>query len=60
MAEPSKTSTPEQELKCPDCRHPLKRRRSRRVDECEMICGGCGQSFDVCDLDTVDKLKSQS
>ena len=55
-----KTDMTDQQLKCPDCRYPLKRRRSRKVDECEMICGGCGQSFDVCDLDTVDKLKEQS
>lgn len=60
MPEPTKTDTSAQQLKCPDCRYPLKRRRSRKVDECEMICGGCGQSFDVCDLDTVDKLKEQS
>jgi hypothetical protein len=60
MTEPSKTNPSEENLKCPDCRYPLKRRRSRQVDECEMICGGCGQSFDVCDLKTVDKLKDQS
>ena len=60
MSEPSKPNAPEETLKCPDCRYPLKRRRSRKVDECEMICGGCGQSFDVCDLETVDKLKDQS
>ena len=45
-------------LKCPECRHALKRRRSRKADECEMVCGGCGQSFSVCDLETVEALKS--
>jgi len=47
-------------LKCPDCRAQLKKRRGRRSDECELICGGCGRVFDVCDLETLDKLKSQS
>lgn len=47
-------------LRCPQCRAALKRRRTRTPDECEMICGGCGESFDVCDLDTVDQLKKQS
>lgn len=46
-------------LKCPECRSELKRRRSRNVDDCEMLCGVCGASFDVCDLETVEKLKSQ-
>ena len=27
-------------------------------DQCEMVCGGCGQIFDVCDTDTVDRLKT--
>ena len=39
---------------------PLKKRRTRTPDECEMLCGGCGASFDVCDLDTVDLLKRES
>ena len=30
------------------------------LDKCEMICGGCGQSYDVCDLETLDELKIQS
>ena len=46
-------------LKCPNCRAPLKKRRSRKPDECEMICGGCGEMFDVCDLGTVEELKKQ-
>ena len=46
------------DLKCPECRATLKRKRSRTPDECEMLCGGCGQSFDVCDLETLDRLKS--
>jgi hypothetical protein len=50
----------EMNLKCPECRAPLKRRRSRTPDKCEMICGGCGRSFDVCDLETLDALKKQS
>ena len=45
------------ELKCPECRAVLKRRRTRNPDECEMICGGCGKMFDVCDIDTVESLK---
>jgi hypothetical protein len=44
-------------LRCPECRATLKKRKTRRPDECEMICGGCGQMFDVCDLETVEKLK---
>jgi len=48
------------DLKCPECKAPLKRRRSRQADECEMLCGGCGQSFDVCDLETVERLKTPS
>ena len=47
------------DLRCPDCRALLKQRRSRVPDECEMICGGCGQNFDVCDLETLDELKKQ-
>jgi len=45
------------DLVCPDCRAELTRRRTRNPDACEMLCGGCGQIFDVCDLETVDKLK---
>ena len=48
-----------QKYKCPECRQPLKRRRTRTPDECEMLCGGCGASFDVCDLETVDMLKRE-
>ena len=44
-------------LKCPECQAQLKRRRTRTPDECEMVCGGCGRAFDVCDLDTVDALQ---
>lgn len=44
-------------LRCPECRAPLKKRKTRKPDECEMVCGGCGQMFDVCDLETVEKLK---
>ncbi len=48
------------DLKCPECRAALKQRRTRKPDACEMICGGCGQTFDVCDLETVQTLKEQS
>jgi hypothetical protein len=48
------------DLRCPVCRAQLKKRRTRTPDKCEMICGGCGQSFDVCDLETLDALKKQS
>ncbi len=48
------------DLRCPECRAQLKERRSRTPDKCEMICGGCGQSFDVCDLETLEALKRQS
>ncbi|MCG6917334.1 MAG: hypothetical protein LJE89_07290 [Deltaproteobacteria bacterium] len=48
------------DLRCPECRAQLKERRSRTADKCEMICGGCGKSFDVCDLETLNALKQQS
>ena len=48
------------DLRCPECRAQLKERRSRTSDKCEMLCGGCGQSFDVCDIETLDALKKQS
>jgi hypothetical protein len=57
MTETIETRPPSQELKCPDCQAVLKQRRSRKADACEMLCGGCGQVFDVCDLDTAVKLK---
>ncbi len=60
MVDKTKNEDTGQDLKCPECRGTLKRRRTRNPDECEMVCGGCGQSFDVCDLETVDKLKQQS
>ena len=47
-------------FKCPECRQPLKKRRTRTPDECELLCGGCGASFDICDLETVDRLKRES
>jgi len=46
-------------LRCPECRAKLKQRRTRTPDKCEMVCGGCGQSFDVCDFETLDELKKQ-
>ena len=48
------------DLRCPGCRAQLKKRRTRTPDKCEMICGGCGHSFDVCDFETLDELKKQS
>lgn len=45
------------DLRCPECRQPLKKRRARKTDACEMVCGGCGKIFDVCDLDTVENLR---
>ena len=48
------------DFRCPECRAQLKKRRTRTADKCEMICGGCGQSFDVCDLEILDELKKQS
>ena len=57
---PGKEPNDLKELKCPDCRAPLKRRRTRNPDECEMLCGGCGQIFDVCHIETAAMLKKQS
>ena len=37
----------EEELACPTCKAHLKKRRTRKPDVCEMICGGCGEIFDV-------------
>lgn len=59
MSNPTKTTAPSDDLKCPECRAQLKRRRSRHADACEMVCGGCGQTFDVCDMDTIAELKKQ-
>ena len=58
MTDQNRSTGSQQDLRCPECHAFLKRRRSRTVDECEMVCGGCGQSFDVCDLDTLDGLKA--
>jgi hypothetical protein len=53
-------STPDTgDLKCPECRYPLKKRRTRTPDACEMVCGGCGRQFDICDVDTLSELKSE-
>jgi hypothetical protein len=58
---PSNTSRIEDhELKCPECRASLKKRRGRRVDACEMVCGGCGRIFDVCDSESLESLKKPS
>jgi hypothetical protein len=48
------------QLKCPECRAVLKRRRSRKADACEMVCGGCGKIFDVCDTKQLDALKDST
>ena len=60
MGNPPEKNLDKTDLRCPTCRAELKKRRTRNPDECEMICGGCGQMFDVCDLDTVDALRKQS
>ena len=55
-----KTPGPELDsLKCPECRYPLKKRRSRTPDACEMVCGGCGQQFDICDARTLEELTGE-
>ena len=46
-------------LKCPECRAPLKQRKIRKPNECELICGGRGATFDTCDLKTVDRLQKE-
>ena len=56
MRENTPSQTVPDSLKCPECQAQLKRRRSRNADECEMICGGCGQSFDVCSKDSLAAL----
>ena len=38
----------------------LKKRRTRKPDVCEMICGGCGEIFDICDLETADILRNSA
>jgi hypothetical protein len=48
------------DLKCPECQAVLKQRRTRKPDACEMVCGGCGQMFDVCNIETLQTLKEQS
>jgi DNA-directed RNA polymerase subunit RPC12/RpoP len=53
-------SEKDKDLKCPDCHAKLKERRGRRTDKCELVCGGCGRAFDICDLDTLEALKGQS
>jgi hypothetical protein len=40
------------ELKCPECRTPLKPFRKRQEGDKDLICGGCGEMF------TCDELKS--
>lgn len=55
-----KQNEQDEQLKCPDCQAPLKQRRTRKPDKCEMLCGGCGQIFDVCHPDTAQMLKQQS
>jgi hypothetical protein len=57
MTRKPETDSNTDSLKCPTCRTALKQRRSRKADQCELVCGGCGEIFDVCDLDTVDRIK---
>ena len=56
-AQPQGHQDKSHDLRCPECRARLKKRKTPNPDECEMVCGGCGQMFDVCDLETVEKLK---
>jgi len=51
---------PKDDLRCPECRAVLKQRRTRNPDACEMVCGGCGRMFDVCDDGTMEELKGAS
>jgi peptide subunit release factor 1 (eRF1) len=60
MTESPNTRKTETELKCPTCHYALKRRRGRQTDACEMLCGGCGRVFDVCDLDTLEEIEEHS
>jgi hypothetical protein len=60
MRDNAETTDPLKDLKCPECRFALKPRRARVVDKCELVCGGCGQIFDVCDLDTLTRLQKQT
>jgi hypothetical protein len=59
MNEISEKDLEKANLKCPECRSPLKKRKTRKPDECELVCGGCGAIFDVCNLDTLDYLKKK-
>lgn len=59
MNDISKNEQEKSDLRCPECRSPLKKRKSRKPDECELICGGCGATFDVCNLDTLEDLKKK-
>jgi len=58
MEEESRKAEATEDLRCPECSAVLKKRRSRRADACEMLCGVCGRPFDVCDPETKDRLKS--
>lgn len=58
-ATPDENKDQTENLRCPECRARLKPRRTRTPDKCEMLCGGCGRMFDVCDLETVDALNRQ-
>ncbi len=60
MKDDTDNNMDEADLKCPQCHALLKKRRSRTPDQCEMVCGGCGKSFDVCNSETLDELKKQS
>ena len=59
MNDANKKNNGKLNFKCPGCRAPLKQRKSRKPNECELICGGCGAMFDICDLETVDMLKEK-
>lgn len=44
-------------LNCPECGMGLKRRRSRNPDACELVCGGCGHLFDVCEPGALEDIR---
>ena len=60
MTNNTDTASSAEPLRCPTCRAQLKKRRARKADECELVCGGCGEAFDGCDLETVERLRERT
>ncbi|HSO66409.1 MAG TPA: hypothetical protein VLP30_01035 [Desulfatirhabdiaceae bacterium] len=48
MTDHQKTGSPPPERRCPECRAPLRPRRGKNSDPCELVCGGCGKQFNGC------------